>query len=400
MSDAHSVDVKLGGDWLDFWLPKLDELQLKIYLEVAHFTNSKTYHAMSEFTEIFPERTKTQIRQTLRTLEELGLIEVVRKDGLHHYHLLHVDDKNFHRARVCKPSVHAALKELESMLQELEEVSRSDDTGELRETIFAKYPALREECALHSSTAAGKKPGWRLWMELAIHLQNHFDQEYGKLRALHSEIFKDISAKFVQLNLSLVDQITTDILSHKAEYFSRVADTWVASEAEPVFIAKENVRALAAKYKVGPEQIFLNVLEALQSAGCTILELSEGGKVDSLLLPTTTGLSEQEERLLFLRPDEFSAEEMDDLEETYRNVRQVQEAYAEHLIGGGVLTLVEADSLKLLEDIEPLLELVKTRVNEALELVVCNEMPKQMLPRQVTSKRIQAVYNNCRQQSA
>lgn len=400
MSSANSTDVQLGGDWLDFWLPKLDELQLKIYLEVAHFTNSKTYHAMSEFTEIFPERTKTQIRQTLRSLEELGLIEVVRKDGMHHYHLLHLDDKNFHRARVCKPSVHAALKELESMLQELEEVSRSDDTEELRAEIFARYPSLREECALHSSTREASKPGWRLWMELAIHLQNHFDEEYGKLRALHSEIFKDISAKFVQLNLSLVDQITTDILSHKGEYFSHASDTWVASESEAVFIAKPNVRELAAKYKVGPEQIFLNVLEALQSEGCTILELSEQGKVDSLLLPTTTGLSEQKERLLFLRPDEFTAAEMDDLDETYGAIRQVQEAYVEHLIGCGVLTLVEADSLRLIDDIEPLLELVKTRVNEALELVVCDQMPERMLPRQVSSKRVETVYNSCRQQSA
>ncbi len=399
MSDARLLDVKLGGDWLDFWLPKLDELQLKIYLEVAHFTNSKTYHSMSEFTKIFPERTKTQIRQTLRTLEGLGLIEVVRKDGMHHYHLLHVDDDNFHRARVCKPSVHEALKELEQMLGELEEVSRADDTEALRQRIFAKYPALQEEWKLHQRGPRENKPGWRLWMELAIHLQNHFDQNYGKLREMHSEIFKDISAKFVQLNLSLVDQITTDILTHRPEYFRYVSDTWVATETEAVFVQKENVRALADKYQVGSEMIFLNLLEALEDEGTTVLELDAKGRVKHLLLPSTTGLDEGDERMLFLRPDEFNAEEMDDLEETYQRIRRVQESYVEHLVGSGVLTLVEADSMGLIADIEPLLKVLKGSVNDALELVTCESAPQAMRPRPVSLKRVQSVYNSCRSQS-
>src|SRR5690606_10269379 len=38
------TDVKLGGDWLDRWLMELDQVELRTYLQLAHYYNTRTYH--------------------------------------------------------------------------------------------------------------------------------------------------------------------------------------------------------------------------------------------------------------------------------------------------------------------------------------------------------------------
>src|SRR5579871_6055546 len=52
------TDVKIAGDWLDRWLTELDEVELKVYLQIAHFYNMRTYHDASELATIFGPRTR------------------------------------------------------------------------------------------------------------------------------------------------------------------------------------------------------------------------------------------------------------------------------------------------------------------------------------------------------
>src|SRR5205085_10726010 len=55
------MDVKIAGDWLERWLPELDEIELKSYLEIAHFYNIRTYHDANELQTIFGKGKKAKI---------------------------------------------------------------------------------------------------------------------------------------------------------------------------------------------------------------------------------------------------------------------------------------------------------------------------------------------------
>src|SRR5207302_3466501 len=79
------TDVKIAGDWLDRWLPELDEVELRAYLQIAHFYNTKTYHDASELDSILAG-TKRSAEQMIARLEKLELLEVIRHEGKLHYH--------------------------------------------------------------------------------------------------------------------------------------------------------------------------------------------------------------------------------------------------------------------------------------------------------------------------
>ncbi len=74
------TDVKIAGDCFDRWLTELDEVELKTYLEIAHFYNVKTYHDESELEVIFGKgkRSSARLAEVLGRLEKLGLLEVMR----------------------------------------------------------------------------------------------------------------------------------------------------------------------------------------------------------------------------------------------------------------------------------------------------------------------------------
>src|SRR5580698_9091625 len=64
------MDVKIAGDWLEKWLPELDESELKAYLEIAHFYNVRTYHDANEPDTIFGKGKKAKIDEVLARLEK------------------------------------------------------------------------------------------------------------------------------------------------------------------------------------------------------------------------------------------------------------------------------------------------------------------------------------------
>ncbi len=101
------MDVKIAGDWLERWLPELDEIELKTYLEIAHFYNIRTYHDADELKTIFGKGKVAKIEQVLARLEKRGLLEVIRDEKKLHYHFPHRDTEGFHRGPGArwKPSV-------------------------------------------------------------------------------------------------------------------------------------------------------------------------------------------------------------------------------------------------------------------------------------------------------
>jgi hypothetical protein len=362
-------DVKLAGDWLDIWLTRLDELEMKTYLELAHFYNTRTYHDANELRMIFGDKSTEVIRDTLQSLESFGLIEIIHKEGKFHYHFLHMDAEGFHRAGRVKPSIKEALTFHDQIMEELIEVTSQDETPELRKKYFEKYPALQDEYEFWKKNRDEDTPAWRLWMELSIFLMSQFEERYGILKEEHAEIFKESSVEVLRLHLDIIDRITRDILERKAEIFPAVSDHWVVGIDEGKFIGLPMVQRLAHKYRIGPEQIYLNTLEALQQAGLTLVDLDEDGNLINLFLPTSTGLDPEEERLLYIRCDEFSPDEQRELDETLKKIKKVRQKYVRYLATCGIRAMMNFIKHGKVEDIDFLLELITDRVNDAIDLL-------------------------------
>ena len=170
------TDVKLAGDWLDRWLRELSEAELRAYLQLAHYYNTAAYHPSEGLGEVMGGRTPAK---TLASLEARGLVEVVRKGEQQHYHFPHRDSDGFHRGACARPSLKEALEFQQRMSEELTELTEQDETEELRETYFERYPELLEEFQLYHSTRDGHAPRWRLWMEVGNYLIRQFEQRYG-----------------------------------------------------------------------------------------------------------------------------------------------------------------------------------------------------------------------------
>ncbi|HBP19791.1 MAG TPA: hypothetical protein DEA08_18620, partial [Planctomycetes bacterium] len=327
------TDVKLAGDWLDRWLMELSEPELRAYLQLAHFYNTRTYHDAKALKQVLGGSSPAQ---TLRKLERRGLVEVIRKGTRHHYHFPFRDSDGFHRGRPARPSLSEALDFHERMSDVLVELTEQDETDELREQYFERYPELLEEYELFHSTDDGTGPRWRLWMEVSNLLIREFEQRYGSLRSDHGELFKEVYLGVLEKKRALVDGVVTTILEHLDEVFPEVHDEWVISPSQEEFTALPFVRRLAHRYGVGAVQVLLNTLEALGQYGRVLVSVDEQGFLSNLELPSDTGLTKSEERVLFLKPEE---RERQDSNRNRERVRRAQNKYANYLIERAVTTL-------------------------------------------------------------
>jgi hypothetical protein len=320
------TDVKLAGDWLDRWMPELDEIELRAYLQLAHFYNTRTYHDREALSRIIGGRTPGKV---VSRLEKRGLVEVITKGTLHHYHFPHRDSDGFHRGAAARPSLTAALSFQERMSEQLLELSGADETPELREEFFAAYPELEEEYELYRATADPSAPRWRLWMEVANLLIRTFEENYGSLRSDHGALFKEVSSKVLSHHLELIDGVVDEVLDRIEDLFPEVHDEWVIAPPEHEFVELPFVKRQAKRYHIGPEQIFLNVIERIGANGRVVVSLDSDGFLGDLILPSTTGLTKSEERVLFLKPEE---RRQADTPRNRERVRRARNKYANYLI--------------------------------------------------------------------
>lgn len=357
------TDVKLAGDWLDRWLMELDQNELRTYLQLAHYYNTRTYHDSKALSRILPGK---EGDKAMERLEKRGLLEVIRKEGKSHYHFPHRDGDGFHRADRARPSLADALAFQERMSEELLALTGQDETPELRESAFKRYPQLREEHELYESAADESAPRWRLWMEVSRLLIREFEQRYGSLREDHGDLFKEVSSKVLRHHLDVIDGVVREILERVQQLFPEVQEQWVIAPEEADFVSLPFVRRLAQRYGIGPEQIFLNTLEALGQQGKVVVSVDEGGFLSGLVLPSDTGLTKSEERVLFLKPEERGQEESDRNQE---RVRRSRNKYANYLIDRAVSVLADFVAVGRVRGIDVWLERIVELVNEQLTLL-------------------------------
>lgn len=362
-------NVLLGADWVARWLTELDPHELRAYILLARESRMRTYHDPAELRAAFGDRPDAEIERRLEALEEKGLIEVVKRRGKLHYHLLCVGADGIHRAGAVRPSIKEALESHKSMMEELLHAASLDETEELRERTFRKYPALRDEFELGRENRDPDMPPWRMWIELSLYLMSRFEERYGSLKAEHGEVFKEVSAQLLRLKLEIVDRLTKDILDRRADLFPARGAGWIAGIPESAFVALPVVRELSRKYRVGAEQIYLNTMEALQAEGLCIVELDSRGRACDLLLPSTTGLAEDDERLVFLHVEEMTRGEIEEFDATLRKIREAKGRYGQHLVRAGVLALIDLARKDRIGDLDAIFQLVADRANEALDLV-------------------------------
>lgn len=357
------TDVKLGGDWLDRWLMELDQPELRTYLQLAHYYNTRTYHDTQALSRILPGKDGIK---ALERLERRGLLEVIRKEGQFHYHFPHRDADGYHRAERARPSLSDALAFQERMSEELMALTGQDETPALRERAFKRYPQLREEYELYESAADESAPRWRLWMEVSRLLIREFEQRYGSLREDHGELFKEVSAKVLRHHLDVIDGVVGEILERVQTLFREVHDTWVIAPEEEEFVGLPFVRRQAQRYGVGPEQVLLNTIEALGHQGKVVVSVDEGGHLASMVLPADTGLTKSEERVLFLKPEE---RQTTDSPRNQERVRRSRNKYANYLIDRAVQVLADFVAVGRVRGIDVWLERIVDLVNEQLSLL-------------------------------
>lgn len=357
------TDVKLGGDWLDRWLMELDQVELRTYLQVAHYYNTRTYHDTEALSRILPGK---DAAKTLDRLEKRGLLEVVRKEGRSHFHFPHRDAEGFHRADRARPSLAAALAFQERMTEELMALTGQDETSALRDEAFKKYPQLREEFDLYESAADDGAPRWRLWMEVSRLLIREFEQRYGSLREDHGELFKQVSSKVLRHHLDVIDGVVGEVLERVDALFPEVQEAWVIAPEEQEFVGLPFVRRQAQRYGIGPEQVLLNTIEALGSQGKVVVSVDEGGHLSGMILPADTGLTKSEERVLFLKPEE---RQQTDSPRNQERVRRSRNKYANYLIDRAVQVLADFVAVGRVRGIDLWLERIVDLINEQLSLL-------------------------------
>lgn len=370
---GQGLPVQLASDWLDHWMLQLDQAELRAYLQLAHWYNTRTYHDEESLSRILPGK---GVRDSIKRLEKRGLIEVIRRTGQFHYHFPHRDRDGFHRAERARPSLTEALKFQQRMSEELTGLTEKDEDDKLRARVFKRYPRLREEYELYRTKADPGAPRWRLWMELSSFLIREFEERFGSLRDDHGELFKEVSAKVLQHHLDVVDGVVREILMNVDELFVEVQLAWVIAPSEEEFVALPFVRNLAQRYKVGPEQIFLNTLEELGARGRIVVVVDPDGYLADMILSSDTGLTKSEERVLFLRPEERSQE---DSERNRERVKRARNKYANYQIARAVGVLADFVAARRVRDIDAWLERIVDLVNDSLTLLPMNEGARPVL---------------------
>ena len=253
------------------------------------------------------------------------------------------------------------------MTEELCDLTSQDETPALRKKLFAKYPALQEEFDLYENAADPDAPAWRLWMEVSRFLIREFERRFGSLKEDHGQIFKGSAAQVLRHHLDVVDGVTREVVAQVKKIFPEAHGGWVAAPTEKDFVALPIVKRLAQRYNVGPTEIFANTLEALGQQGLTVVETDPTGRFLSLVLPSTTGLTKSEDRVLFLRPEERSTGE--DSPRTRERVRRARNKYANHLMQCGVSTLVDFFRADRVGDLDAAIQTITDKVNESLSLL-------------------------------
>lgn len=378
----------LSNDWLDAWLAKLPPELLRAYLLAARALASRP--ELDRDGLIAALEPAGDPAASLAALVERGLIERrAADDASRPYHLPFSDARGRHRKDPIPAEVQDALDFQGVISEELLRISTRDDTAALRAEYFERYPDLRVEWEVYEETKDEDSPGWRLWLELSRLLLHQFESRFGHLKASHNAIFKETASQILSHKVEVIDAVTKEVFSNKEKIFPEVSSDWLVTGSQADFQTHPTVLALAERYDVGTRQIFVNSLELLAQNGFVAGRCDKDGRLIDLLLPSTTGLTKSEERILFLTPEE--REGGSDTDRNRERARRAANKYANHLMDRGVAILDTFVRRDRVSSFDALLERIAWRVNEALELIP-NEFDREA----ITLEHVLEKYNDLR----
>lgn len=367
--DRIPQPVALTESWLQSWLPCLSGEDLKVYVELTQHFADKPAGSMHDLETQMGVGAHIRVYQALPRLEHFGLIESMQREQAIHFHFPHRDIDGRHWPDRVLPSIRDALEFQRQITEELLRVSSLDDTDELREEYFQRYPELREEWIVYEETKDQDSPSWRLWLELSRTLIHSFERRFGALKNTHNAIFKESAAQILSHKVSIIDAITEEVFEQREKIFPEIDDElcYIISTSDAEFMAQPLVQSFSERYAVGPAQVFVNTLEYIAQKGYCVAEVNDQQQLVDLLLPSTTGLTKSEARILFLRPEERNQGEDNELNR--ERVRRATNKYANHLMEHGVSVLKAFEDKGRVKSRDGLIEIIAVRVNESLELV-------------------------------
>ena len=367
MSESFHEGVHLTSGWLHTWLPQLSATELKTYLAIARSYESRPARLRMHVESLLTSDERGRLDAALVRLEELGLIERPNPDSLREVHLPCRDPEGRHHAEAVMPSIREALRFQRAMAEELLDLSGRDETAELRARTFERHPALARDYELYASTSDDSFPRWRLWLEVSRWYIHEFETNFGALKATHNETFKKTAAQILQHKVDVVDAVSREVFEARDRVFSESGDGWIVSPRESAFSSRPLIQRLSSRYGIGSEQILLNTLELTAQSGYVIVELDGASRLIDMLLPSTTGLTKSEERILYLLPEE--RERGVDSQRNRERSRRALNKYANHLMNHGARVLYDFVQRDRVVALDELLRVIAARVNENLELV-------------------------------
>lgn len=357
---SDTVQVLLSSGWTDRWLARLSGDALRLYIALARFNESAARHSFDEVVAVLGLEDSKACDEQLKELEDLGLIELIRHEGHIHFHFPYRDKHGTHHADTVQPSIKEALEYQKTITERLLNLGDRDESPELRAEVFKEFPALETEWKVYEDTRDEDSPPWRLWLELSRFLIKDFEDRFGVLKDIHHEVFKESAAKVLSHKVAIVDGVSREVFNHRDAIFPEAHEDWIVSPIDGGFVDHATVVALSRRYGISPAQIFVNTLELFGQSGFVVAEVEKERLVD-LVLPSTTGLPPEQERLLFLSDGE---DEVDPAA-----VKEANDSYARYLMDRGVAVLREFVRRDRVSGLDRHLESIAQRVNEALELV-------------------------------
>lgn len=381
--------IRLTKKWIEKSLPFLNERELKVYLKLAvHYNvkSKKSFPGGQEISRSIGSEDKKIAYRAIKKLEEKGLIEVIKrgsKAGWPHneYRLLHVDEDGYHRAERCQFTLKEALRDYRERISYTTSMpSQKYETEEdFLKAIGRKYPDFPKDWRRikDSYPTSPKNPIEDILYDLIGYLVISHKHKYQDIWENYPHKFHQIMPEWFRTMRDKEEAIKKDLKTNekRAEeditYCTHFLDRhpeirkmmksnprskWkrLLSEKYPeaVDIMDFNygvLRELADKHGTEPRQVYRIFTELTLSKGFVGVIFDIDGYVSDLELPTTTGLSEQEERLLNLPLENeyvkdpitgkkeliergFTPQERRNYKETLERIKAAKEKYVDYII--------------------------------------------------------------------
>lgn len=375
--------IRLTKEWIERWLPILNEREIKAYLKLATHYNVKHKKSFPGGQEISRSIGSEDVKiayRAVKGLEEKGLIEVVknkRRRGWanNEYRLLCVDEDGYHRAEKCQFTLKEALEEYEERINFLELVHNQHHRTEedVLKIIGEKYPDFLK--AWEKIKEDSKNPvleldlmGYLLFSlgdkypQLRENYPHKFDEVMGKhFQKMHDKeeaIKKELEAnwerakKDLEYCVNFIDTRPEAIKFLKNNPSSKWKELLVEKYPEVVDITMGNYgifKELADRYELAPFEVHEIFSELILSKGKVGVVCDLDGYVSKLKLPETIGLSEEEERLLDLVVEDeyiknlqtgrkellrkgFTAQERKNYRRTLEKIKAAKKKYVDYIL--------------------------------------------------------------------